>query len=128
MRYISNKRLLLSSMLLMVVMAAVSSAYIGRLGGQNKNGEDTAENATVRESNKKLRAREGFRFVQDGKNKVSVRRYSTGVKVKGDISCFCEADKGGSSGAFCDARTSSDGKSTTCAEYGCTGCGMRFSK
>lgn len=135
MRYISRKQLVwTSTVLLIVTMVGISSAYMYGLGQNNnsnqkaKDEEVTAEKATVRESKKRLRAKDGFEFVQEGKNKVSVRRFSTGVKASGAISCFCEKDAGGSSGAFCDARVSPDGKTTTCAEYGCTGCGINLGK
>ena len=129
MRYISRKHLVLSAVALLAVMAVLFTGYARGLGAQNQNSnkkeEVTAEKATVRDG-KKLRVRDGFEFVQEGKNKVSVRRFSTGLKAKGGVSCFCEADAGGSSGAFCEARTSADGKTTDCAEYGCTGCGIKF--
>jgi len=120
----------------LMVLLVLPGAYIhAHFAAQNQNSnqkakeeEDSAEKATVRESNGRLRVKDGFQFVQEGKNKVSVRRFSTGVKATGAISCFCEKDAGGSSGAFCDARTSADGKTTTCAEYGCSGCGIKISK
>ena len=134
MRYISRKHLLLSAVALLAVMAVLFTGYARGLGGQNQNSnkkakdeEVTAEKATVRDG-KKLKVRAGFEFVQEGKNKVSVRRFSTGLKATGGVSCFCEADAGGSAGAFCDARVSPDGKTTSCAEYGCTGCGIKFNK
>ena len=134
MRYISRKQLVLTStVLLIVTMVAISSAFMYGLGGQNKNsnrkakGEEfAAENATVRESKKKLRAKEGYEFVQEGPNKVSVRLHATSVKGNGSISCFC-AEKDNKVG-FCSAETSQDGKTTTCGEYGCTGCGVSFGK
>jgi len=131
MRYISRKHLVLSAVVLLAVMAVLFTGYARGLGGQNQNSnkkeEVTAEKATVRDG-KKLKVRDGFEFVQEGKNKVSVRKFSTGLKATGGVSCFCEADAGGSTGAFCDARVSPDGKTTSCAEYGCTGCGITFGK
>ncbi len=100
-----------------------SRAYIYGLSGQ-KGGDDeiTVDKATVRESSRKLRARDGFEFVQEGKNRVSVRRYGATTKAKGTITCSCRDN----TAAICDAVTSPDGKTTSCSEYGCTACAMHF--
>ena len=120
MRYISRKHLVLSAVVLLAVMAVLFTGYARGLGGQNQNSnkkakdeEVTAEKATVRDG-KKLRVRDGFEFVQEEKNKVSVRRFSTGLKAKGSVSCFC--DKGGATTGICPAvlwREQAGGQSIT---------------
>lgn len=126
MRYIFSKRVVLSSLLLLASLGLLTSrAYIYGLNGQKGGGDEiTVDKATVRESNRKLRARDGFEFVQEGKNRVSVRRFGATTKAKGTITCSCN-ERDNTTG-ICEAVTSQDGRTTSCSEYGCSSCAMHF--
>ncbi|MDQ3817599.1 MAG: hypothetical protein M3362_07910 [Acidobacteriota bacterium] len=98
---------LLSLGLLVVALAALTGALTEARGNlQGKGGDQAApqkkvafRDAVVRETDNKLRIKEGFEFVRTGDNEVTVRSTTATTKgssgFQGSANCYCTRPKPG---------------------------------